>query len=100
MAVFTAEEKRIIATNVKVIQVWLKLSWQWAGRLADFLADSGYVIGGVLPQWFGEDALFMQKIIARPNWEDINVFSDRAHTIRDFVKSDWEERQKAASEEG
>jgi hypothetical protein len=88
--VFLSEEERILGQNVEVIQVWLKLSWPWIGRVAAVLKEKGYFFGGILPQWFGEDGLLMQKILARPNWEGIHLFSERAEKILEFVQADWQ----------
>lgn len=89
--VFLSEEERVLSRNVDVIQVWLKLSWPWINRLAILLKNKGYYFGGVLPQWFGEDGLLMQKTILRPNWEEIHLFSERAKKILEFVKTDWQQ---------
>ena len=87
---FISEEERILDQNVEVVQVWLKLSEPWVGKVAGLLGNRGYFFGGVLPQWFGEDGLLMQKTLSRPNWEGIHVFSERAQRILEFVKSDWQ----------
>ena len=88
--VFTAEEDRILSGNVNVIQVWLRLSWPWIGEAAALLKKKAYFFGGVFPQWFGEDGLFMQKVLARPSWEGIHLFSERAKKILEFIEADWE----------
>lgn len=85
---FPSEEEHLVNRNVQVIQVPLKLSWPWIGRVVDFLKSRGYFFGGILPQWFGEDGLLMQKILLQPNWEGIHVFSDRAKKILELVKAD------------
>lgn len=88
--VFAAEEQRILSCNVKVIQVWVNLSWPWVSGVVVSLRENGYFFGGMLPQWFGEDGLLMQKILVRPNWEGIHLFSERAKNIVEFVKTDWQ----------
>jgi hypothetical protein len=88
--ILIAEEQRILNQNVEVIQIWLKISWPWIGRIAGLLKNNGYFFGGVLPQWFGEDGLLMQKILSQPDWESIHLFSDRAKKILEFVKADWQ----------
>jgi len=77
-SVFVSEEQHILSQNVEVIQVWLKLSWPWIGRAVVLLKNNAYFFGGIFLQWFGEDGLFMQKILSQPNWEGINLFSERA----------------------
>lgn len=88
--VLDSEEERVLGRNVQVVQVWLKLSWPWIGKAAELLKEKGYFFGGVLPQWFGEDALLMQKTVSRPNWEGIHLFSDRAQKILEFIMADWQ----------
>ena len=73
-----------------VIQVWLKLTSPWIGSVVSILQTSGFFIGGVLPQWFDDDGLLMQKILFTPDFESIQLYSDRALRMRDIVKSDWQ----------
>jgi len=78
-----------------VIQMWLKLTSPWIGEAVEILRGKGFFLGGVLPQWFDDDGLLMQKLFFVPDFEAIQLYSDRARRIRDFVKSDWELRSNA-----
>lgn len=89
--VFEREEKAALSRGVHVIQVWLKLSWPWVGHIVDILRDRGYFLGGVLPRWFDDDGLLMQKIQGTPGWDDINLAFDRAKKILEFVRADWDD---------
>ena len=80
-----AEEKGAI-----VIQVWVKLTSPWVGETVNILRANGYFLGGALPQWFDDDGLLMQKLLFTPDFESIQLYSDRAKRIRDLVRSDWE----------
>ena len=91
--VFDTEEKSIMDKHCTIIQVWLKLSWPWIGRVIDVLRNRRFFLGGALPRWFGEDGLLMQKVIGQPNWEGINLYADRAVHILRFIKDDWERTQ-------
>jgi len=73
-----------------VIQVWLKLTSPWVGEVVKILREKGFFLGGVLPQWFDHDGLLMQKLLFMPDFESIQLYSDHAWRIRDFVKYDWE----------
>jgi len=73
-----------------VIQVWLQLTSPWVGEVVKILREKGFFLGGVLPQWFDHDGLLMQKLLFMPDFESIQLYSDHAWRIRDFVKSDWE----------
>jgi hypothetical protein len=60
------------------------------GQAVDVLRKRGYFLGGILPRWFDVDGMLMQKITGRPNWEGIQLFSDRAKKILELIKKDWE----------
>lgn len=87
---FAREERSILEQNVIVIQVWLNLSRPCVAKAAEQLRLSGYFLGGILSRWLGEDALLMQKILQRPNWEGIYIYTDRARRILDVIREDWE----------
>jgi hypothetical protein len=86
-------EKKLHAKGIQIIQVWLKLSQPYVHRAVDILRDQGYFLGGVLPRWFGEDGLLMQKISVRPSWEDIVLEFDRDRAIVDYAREDWKRTQ-------
>jgi hypothetical protein len=72
-----------------VIQVWLKLTSPWVGMAVDILQARGFFLGGVLPQWFDDDGLLMQKLLFVPDFESIQLYSDRALRMQEIVKADW-----------
>jgi hypothetical protein len=86
---FKKEEESALGRGAVVIQVWVKLSWPWVGEVVERLRACGYFIGGALPRWFDGDGLLMQKTTGRPHWEGIQLFTDRAREILDFVREDW-----------
>ncbi|OPY71885.1 MAG: hypothetical protein A4E64_03141 [Syntrophorhabdus sp. PtaU1.Bin058] len=88
------EEKEARSKDVTVIQVWLNLSLPWVGICVDILRSRGYFFCGTFPRWFGEDGLLMEKIKGRPNWEGINLYTDRAKQILRFIRDDWERTQR------
>jgi len=88
---FDEHEKTALDKGTVVIQAWLKLSCPWSGRAAGALRKRGYFLGGVLPRWFNEDGMLMQKIIGQPNWEGIQLYSERAKRILELVKADWQQ---------
>jgi len=87
---FDEQEKTVKEKGGTVIQVWLKLSWPWIGRAVDVLRTRGYFLGGILPRWFDVDGMLMQKIIGDPNWEGIQLYSERAKKILEIIKKDWQ----------
>jgi hypothetical protein len=90
IAVLEQEEKRLLALNVVVIQIWLNLSWPWINAVVVMLRTRDYFLGGLLPRWFDSDGMLMQKIIGRPNWEDIHLYFERAKKLLEWVRTDWE----------
>jgi hypothetical protein len=81
--------KEMLDQGIVVIQAWLKLSRPWVGNTVEHLRERGYFLGGLLPGWFGTDGLLMQKIIGKPNWEGIQLYSVHAKEILKIVKDDW-----------
>jgi len=82
-------ESEAVAQGLIVIQAWLKLTSPWVGEAVHILQDRGFFLGGVMPQWFDEDALLMQKLLFTPDFESIHLYSDRARRLLDLVKADW-----------
>ncbi|MGO9571363.1 MAG: hypothetical protein ACLP5H_27880 [Desulfomonilaceae bacterium] len=82
-------ESEAVRKRSLVIQVWLKLTSPSVGMAVDILQASGFFLGGVLPQWFDDDGLLMQKLLFVPDFESIQLHSDRALRIRELVKADW-----------
>jgi hypothetical protein len=83
-------EKNFEARGVVVTQVWLNLAWPWMGEVVDRLRARGYFLGGLLPRWFDSDGFLMQRIAARPGWEEMQIYFERAQKITAFARADWE----------
>ncbi len=78
------------AQGVAVFQIWLPLSSPWVGWAADVLRGRGYFLGGLLPRWFDEDGLLMQRLRHVPDWNAIQLLSERSQEIARLVRRDWE----------
>ncbi len=87
-------EKYALTRNARVIQVWLRLTEPWGGKAVEFLRGQGYFFGGVLPRWFDDDGLLMQKLVVPPDFEAIQLYSDRAKEILRIVTRDWSRTRK------
>jgi hypothetical protein len=88
----TRKESELLGKKVVVLQVWLKLSWPFIGRVTEILRDRGYFLGGLLPRWFaGSDGILMQRLVEQPNWDGIHPYSERAMRVLQMVRKDWEE---------
>ena len=83
-------ESEAVEKGFVVIQVWLKLTSFWIGEVVKVLQARGFFLGGLLPQWFDDDGLLMQKVLFIPDFESIQLYSDHSRRILDLVKSDWQ----------
>ncbi|MBA4390792.1 MAG: hypothetical protein C0399_07625 [Syntrophus sp. (in: bacteria)] len=89
-AQFDTAEKHVMDKHCTIIQVMLKSSLPCIGEAINVLKKRRFFLGGILPQWFGEDGFLMQKVLGRPNWEGINLYTDRAIQILRFIKDDYQ----------
>jgi hypothetical protein len=87
--IFEAEEAGVIGKGAVVIQVWLNLSRPWVVQAVHILRGKGYFLGGVLPRWFDDDGLLMQKVLKIPDWDGIQLQFERAKAVQERVKRDW-----------
>ena len=87
--VLSTHEHSLTHQHIKVMQLWVPSTWPWVGKVVDRLRDRGYFFGGVFPRWFDDDAIMLQKLSDRPNWEGIKLYSERAQKIRSAVYNDW-----------
>jgi hypothetical protein len=85
-----AIEEEATAKGGKVLQVWVNLGSPWSGAAVDALREEGYFLGGLLPRWFDNDGLLMQKLFCPPDWEGIQLYTDRAKEILKLVRADFE----------
>lgn len=90
---FAREEDAARARGAVVVQAWLALSIPWLDPAVDWLRAGGYFLGGIMPRWFDQDALMLQKVLHRPHWEGIVMALERGREILDLVRRDWERTQ-------
>ncbi len=91
--IFAREEAAARAQGAVVVQAWLDLSIPWLDPAVDWLRASGYFLGGIMPRWFDQDALMLQKVMHRPHWEGIVMALERGQEILDLLRRDWEHTQ-------
>jgi hypothetical protein len=84
----SALESEAVKKGSVVIQVWLKLTSPWIGEVVKDLQARGFFLGGLLPQWFDDDGLLMQKLLFTPDFESIQLYSDHSRQIADLVATD------------
>jgi hypothetical protein len=83
-------EAEAVARGVEVYQVWLPLAAPWVGWAVDELRGWGWFLGGVLPRWFDEDGLLMQRLAHTPDWDGMQILTERSQEIVRLVRRDWE----------
>lgn len=75
--------------GMEIFHLWLPLTSPCAPAAIDILHDRGYFLGAVLPNRLNGDGLLMQKLTREPNWDGIQLYSERARKIGEMVRSDW-----------
>ncbi|BAH77245.1 hypothetical protein [Solidesulfovibrio magneticus] len=85
-----AIEERADRLGLAVVQVSINASspsTAWAVRT---LRQRGYVFGAFAPQWFPDgDALMLQRLAAQPDFEAVNLYTDRAKAILAHIRQEW-----------
>ncbi len=89
-------EEQARRSNVKVFQVWLPLGSPVVAEAVEICRFRGYFFGGPLMRWFGEDGFLMQKLECNPDFEYIRLLSDRAKTLLEMIRGDWDHSRKRA----
>ena len=72
-----------------IMQVYLPLLPRPRQPQSRACGHRGYFLGGVLPRWFDGDGLMMQKLYAKPHFDTIRLYSQRAEKLLAFIKKDW-----------
>jgi hypothetical protein len=86
---FEKVERQAIGQGVVVLQAWLPIGNKYVNHAVNVLRSRGYFLGGVLPRWFNEDGILMQKVLVDPCFEGIQLYSDRSKKILEIIKLDW-----------
>jgi hypothetical protein len=66
----------------------------------NLLNRHGYFIGGILPRWFDQDGLLMQKLFCPPYFDEIQLHSDQTKKILSAVQEDWRRVTRESSSPG
>jgi hypothetical protein len=82
-------EHSIRENGSAISQVYLPLGNSSAGTAVEMLRAKGYFLGGLLPRWFNQDGLLMQKM-STPHFDQIHLYSARAEQLLGFIRCDWE----------
>jgi len=86
----TELERELRADDYALIQFFIDLGKPWSGGVVELLREHGYFLGGLLPIWFGDDGLLMQKHFVDPDFNGMKIYSDRGRSLLEMVRRDWE----------
>ncbi len=82
-------ERDLKRDNFALIQFFVDLGKPWSGKIVQQLRQEGFYLGGLLPLWFGDDGLLMQKNYTDPGFDAMQIYSERGRSLRDMVQADW-----------
>ncbi|NLI29388.1 MAG: hypothetical protein GX423_04840 [Nitrospiraceae bacterium] len=89
---FAGVERQLRSENYALIQFFIDLGKPWSCDVVEKLHSHGYCFGGLLPTWFGDDGLLMQKHFVDPDFDSLQIYSERGRSIAAMVRRDWEQR--------
>ena len=78
--------------GLAVVQVYLATGAPGVAFAVNELRRRGYILGGLLPRWFGADGLMLQKLAQTPDFAAVNLYTDRAKTLLAHIREEWETR--------
>jgi hypothetical protein len=80
--------KKYIAAGAVVLQAFLPLDKPWVGALTEVLNRQGFFFSAVMPRWFNADALLLQKLVMPTDYNNIQIYSDFAKDLLQFIIKD------------
>lgn len=87
-----AEELR--REGYALVQFFVNLGKPWANRIVEQLRSQGFSLGGLLPIWFGDDGLLMQKHFVHPDFDNMKICSDRGRSLVEMIRRDWQQQSR------
>lgn len=82
-------ERELAQREYALVQFFVDLGQASCGAAVDALRRQGYSLGGLLPTWFGDDGLLLQKHFVAPDFANILLHSARAKALLEIVERDW-----------
>ena len=89
---FADKAREMVADDRETIQINLPLDSPHVGFAAACLRRQGFFLGGVLPFWFGGDALMLQKILP-DNAGRMCLYSEKARKMLAVIERDRRNNQ-------
>lgn len=77
--------------GASVFQAYLRLTDPAVGFAVGTLRRKGYFFGGLLPRWFDDDGLLMQKMLHEPNVPGLQLHTDKVKRLLEFILRDRDE---------
>ena len=74
--------------GIVVYQVFLPLCLPSIGAAVDILRRKGYFLGSIMPRWYGDDGLLLQKLTIPSNIGRMKIFSSRSREILTMIQAD------------
>jgi hypothetical protein len=71
-----------------VSQIVLPLGRPGCTAAVDAARAEGYFLGGLLPLWYDQDGLLLQKLAGEPDYSKIKLYPEEARMLLDLIRSD------------
>ena len=85
-----ALERELREDGYALCQFFIDLGKPWSGGAVELLRKHGCTLGGLLPIWFGDDGLLMQKHFVGPDFDGMKIHSARGRDLVEMIRKDWE----------
>lgn len=79
----------LAAERVPLLEVFLRADGAAAPWAVAVLCAQGFCLGGLLPLWFGADAILLQKLAVTPDFDAIRLLEDAARRLCEAVRADY-----------
>lgn len=77
-----------------VYQFFLNAGRPGIGQAVETLRSRGYFFGGYVPRWFDSDGLLMQKVTTSPDFAAIQLYTDKAKRLLEFILQDFDRARR------
>lgn len=71
-----------------VYQIVLPLGRPGCTAAVDAARAAGYFLGGLLPLWYDQDGMLLQKVAQAPDFSRIQLFPEEARLLLDMIRAD------------
>jgi hypothetical protein len=83
-------ESEALREGCVTLQAFLNLGQAGVGGAVQRLRTGGWILGGYLPRWFDTDGLLMQKILERPDYDAIKLYTEKARSLLKRIRREEE----------